>query len=139
MEIDVAFNIFFRYMINYRNDYSKFSKSNLAPFKNHKRDTYAVLRTFFEDDITITNILYKIVAAYVYLEDFVTSRQEFRFNKENEYSITFLEDVLKEQFSLSDQKLKVDFESSILLKSVLDTFYIVKTRKEPNSNSSELS
>ena len=40
---------------------------------------------------------------------------------------------------MSNQKLKVDFESSILLKSVLDTFYIVKTRKQPNSYSSELS
>ena len=92
-------------MLNYRNDYSKFTKFNFAPFKNHKRDTYAVLTTFFKEEITITNILDKIVEGFIYLEDFVTLHQEFRFNKENEFSITFLEDVLKDEFLLSDQKL----------------------------------
>ena len=126
-------------MLNYRNEYSNFTKFNFAPFKNHKRDTYAVLTTFFKEEITITNILDKIVEGFIYLEDFVTLHQEFRFNKENEFSITFLEDVLKDEFLLSDQKLKVNPESCILLRSALDTFYIVRTRNESYSNSNEFS
>ena len=89
MDINVAFNNLFRYMLNYRNDYSKFTKFNFAPFKNHKRDTYAVLTTFFKEEITITNILDKIVEGFIYLEDLSHYIKSFVLIKRMNFQLLF--------------------------------------------------
>ena len=66
-------------MLNYRNDFSKFSKGHLASFKNHKRDAYAILKLFIEDEITISNLLTIAHSLFLFFKDIVTTNQDFRF------------------------------------------------------------
>ena len=92
-------------MLNYRENYCKFTKSNLAPFESTNRQAYPILVEHLKCEINIENLIEKITEIYLFIEEECLVKDSFRFNSENQSIIQFLIDVCDENFVFSDKKI----------------------------------
>lgn len=121
-----------KYLLGYRENYSKFNKQHFAAFKTHYSSHYSCLKDVAKTDLIVDNLLVNTFAFFLKLENYILNNARFRFNSENCFIFDFLNDLINPELIFSTSKSKFENEETNILKTILQS--IDSVRKRPDLN-----